>query len=193
MRAEREIMLTGIGGQGVQLAAQVLARSALVEGREVMMLGTYGGAMRGGNTDSTLVVANAPISAPPIVSRTWSAIAMHHEFWPAVASKLRPDAVVVLNSSLFEGEVEGPELRVFGVDATVISSEVTGAPMAASLVLASAYARVTGMVKLESLVAAMKESVPSYRQQHLAANEAALRAGWDLLSSGAAPFWNGAR
>ena len=30
------------------------------EGREVMLLGSYGGTMRGGNTDSTLVVADAP-------------------------------------------------------------------------------------------------------------------------------------
>ncbi len=48
-------MLTGVGGQGVQLAAQVLGRAAVHEGREVMMLGTYGGTMRGGSTDSTLV------------------------------------------------------------------------------------------------------------------------------------------
>ena len=32
---EREILFTGIGGQGVQLAAQVLARAAVLEGRHV--------------------------------------------------------------------------------------------------------------------------------------------------------------
>ena len=66
---ERELLITGIGGQGVQLAAQVLARAATLEGREVMYLGLYGGMMRGGNTDSTVVVADAPIIAPPVVSR----------------------------------------------------------------------------------------------------------------------------
>ena len=74
---ERELILTGVGGQGVQLAAQVLARAAVVEGRFVMLLGTYGGTMRGGNTDSTLVVADEPITAPPIVSRVWAVVAMH--------------------------------------------------------------------------------------------------------------------
>ena len=33
---ERELLITGIGGQGVQLAAQVLARGATLEGRDVM-------------------------------------------------------------------------------------------------------------------------------------------------------------
>jgi len=40
---ERELMLTGIGGQGVQLAAQVIARAATLEGRSVMFFGVYGG------------------------------------------------------------------------------------------------------------------------------------------------------
>jgi len=64
---EREVLLTGIGGQGVQLAATILARAATREGRHVMTLGTYGGCMRGGNTDSSVLVADRPISTPPIV------------------------------------------------------------------------------------------------------------------------------
>ena len=76
---EREIMLTGIGGQGVQLSAQVLARAATLEGRSAMFFGVYGGSMRGGSTDSTVVVADREIEAPPIISRTGSAILMHHQ------------------------------------------------------------------------------------------------------------------
>jgi len=43
---ERELLVTGIGGQGVQLATQVLARALTLENRYVMSLGTYGGTMR---------------------------------------------------------------------------------------------------------------------------------------------------
>ena len=62
---EREVLFTGVGGQGVQLAAQTLARAAALEGREVMLFGVYGGTMRGGNTDSTIVIGDAPIQAAP--------------------------------------------------------------------------------------------------------------------------------
>ena len=58
--AEYELLVTGIGGQGVQLAAQVLARAATLEGRDVMLFGIYGGTMRGGNTDGTVVVGRRP-------------------------------------------------------------------------------------------------------------------------------------
>ena len=71
--------MTGIGGQGIQLAAQVLCRAALAEDRDVQLFGSYGGMMRGGNTDATIIVADGPVEAPPTVSRAWSALAMHHE------------------------------------------------------------------------------------------------------------------
>src|SRR5258708_40356121 len=87
---ERELLITGIGGQGVQLAAQVLARAAALEGRSVMLLGLYGGMMRGGNTDSTVVIGDGPIEAPPVVPKAWSAIAMHDEYWAPLEPKLRP-------------------------------------------------------------------------------------------------------
>ena len=88
---EREVLLTGIGGQGVQLAAQVLARAAALEGRSVMLFGVYSGVMRGGNTDATVVVADGPVQAPPIVSAAWSAIALHSRFWEPLATSIPDD------------------------------------------------------------------------------------------------------
>ena len=121
---EREVLLTGIGGQGVQLAAQVLARAAAVEGRQVMLFGVYSGMMRGGNSDSTIVVADTDIQAPPLISHAWSAIVMHHKFWEPMVAKLRPGAVVLVNSSLFEGEVDREAHQVFDVPVTDMAADL---------------------------------------------------------------------
>ncbi len=189
---EHEIMMTGVGGQGVQLAATILARAAVLEGREVMTLGTYGGTMRGGNTDNTIVVADGPIHSPPMVARVGIALAMHHTFFAPIAAKLREDAVVVVNSSVFEGPIEGPTpghpLRPFDVPATKIAGDL-GSPMAASLALIAAFAKLSGFVSLDALIAAMKDSVPSYRSQFVESNEAVLRAGFDAVPANLAPAW----
>jgi Pyruvate/2-oxoacid:ferredoxin oxidoreductase gamma subunit len=185
---EREILLTGIGGQSVQLAASVLARAAVRENRQVMLLGTYGGTMRGGSTEATLVVGDEPLVSPPIVSHGWSAVAMHHRFWSGAAPKVRDGGVVVRNASLFQGELDRDRLRVFDVPATAIATEL-GNPLSASLVLVGAYAKLTALVGVESLVEAMWESVPSYRRQHLASNERALRAGYAAVPRVEAPAW----
>ena len=185
---EREILFTGIGGQGIQLAAQVLARAALAEGREVMLFGSYGGTMRGGPTDSTLVVADAPVSAPPIVSRAWSAIAMHPTYFPHVAAKLAPEAVVVANLSLFTAPIAGDRWRVHGVPATQLANEC-GSALAGAIVLVAAYASLTGLVSLDALLAGLAASLPERRRQHRELNERALRAGFAALPAGAAPAW----
>ena len=184
---ERELLITGIGGQGVQLSAQVLARAGALEGRAVMYLGLYGGMMRGGNTDSTVVIGDGPIEAPPVVSRSWSAIAMHDEFWAPLEPKLRPDALVLVNDATFTTEITAPA-TVIRVPATNVATDI-GNPLGGAMVMLGAYACTTGIVELTSLIEAMRESIPPYRTQHIEANEKALRAGWDLLPANAHPAW----
>ena len=185
---EREVILTGIGGQGIQIAAQILAQAATLEDRYVLYLGTYGGTMRGGNTDSTVIVADAPITAPPIVSRTWSALAMHHAFWEPLRAKVRPGGVVVVNATLFTAPIGRDDVRVFPVPATQIATD-QGTALAAAMVLIGAYAGLTGLVCVESLVEAMRQTLPPYRRQHADANERALRAGCEAVPSDIAPAW----
>lgn len=184
---ERELLITGIGGQGVQLAAQVIARAATLEGREVMYLGLYGGMMRGGNTDSTVVVGDLPIESPPVVSHAWSALAMHDEYWEPVEAKLRPGGLVLVNDATFTRTIDAP-VTVHRVHATETAAGA-GSPMGGSLVLLAAYAAATRIVSCDALVDAMRASIPSYRTQHVEANERAIRAGWELLPENSFPFW----
>jgi 2-oxoglutarate ferredoxin oxidoreductase subunit gamma len=186
-RMEREILITGIGGQGVQLAAQVLARAATTEGREVMYLGLYGGMMRGGNTDSTVVVADAPITAPPVVSRAWSAIAMHDDYWAPVEGKLRPGGLVLVNDATFTAAVRA-DVTVHRVPATNVATDL-GNPLGGAMVMLGAFGATTGIVTIDSLVAAMRASIPPYRTQHIEANERAIRAGAQLLPVDEWPAW----
>jgi Pyruvate/2-oxoacid:ferredoxin oxidoreductase gamma subunit len=56
-----------------------------------------------------------------------------------------------------------------------------GSAMAASMVMVGAYAGATGLVGLASLAAASRASLPSYRTQHAALNDEALRAGFESV------------
>jgi len=183
-------MLTGIGGQGVQLAAQVLARGAATEGRNVMLFGVYGGMMRGGNTDSSVVVADGPIQAPPLLSLTWGALLMHHKYWEPMAHKIRDGGIVLANSSLFEGDLERERYRVVDIPATDEATAL-GAAMTASMVLTGAFVAATGLVGIDAMVQAMNDSLPPYRRQHAEANELALRHGYSLVGAPIAPAWEG--
>jgi 2-oxoglutarate ferredoxin oxidoreductase subunit gamma len=185
---ERELLVTGIGGQGVQLATQVLARALTLENRYVMSLGTYGGTMRGGNTDASLVYADRPISSPPIVASAWSGLAMHHRFWESARIRLRPGAILLVNAPIFDAEIDLSGFSAFPVPAVEIATD-QGSPMAAAMVMVGAYAGLTGAVGIDALNSAMEQSLPSYRRKLLDVNVAALSAGYARYLSARRAAW----
>jgi Pyruvate/2-oxoacid:ferredoxin oxidoreductase gamma subunit len=173
---EREILLTGIGGQGIQLMARILAQAAADEGREVMLFGMYMGMMRGGASDATVVIADESISAPPIVPDAWAGIAMHPLGLPGLLARLRPGGILFCNATLVAAPAERGDLEVFAVPASRIA-EAEGAAMGAGMVVLGAFAAATGIVGERALVAAMRESLPPHRQPYAEANARWLAAG----------------
>lgn len=186
----REVMLTGIGGQGIQLCAKTLAEAAVAEGRESMFLGHYSFSMRGGQTDASIVVGDPPLRALPILPAAWSAMVMSPDFWPDTRARIRPDGVIVYNSSLV-ADVDRSDCHAYPIEAGSIAAQL-GAPMGAGYVLLGAYAAITDLIGIESLVEAMRRLVPPYRTQHLVNNEAALRTGYESAPRGASPAWRDA-
>lgn len=185
---EREVVITGIGGQGVQLAGQVLARAAVIEQRRVLLFANYGGMMRGGNTEATVVVGDEPITAPPVVADTWAAVVLHHEYWADVAPKVRPGGLVLVNTSVFAGAIGVEEqVTVLDVPATDLAIDLGGI-VVAGMVMLGALARATGIVDIDSLESGLDEALPPYRRDVLELNVRALRAGV-ALDPGRLPAW----
>jgi Pyruvate/2-oxoacid:ferredoxin oxidoreductase gamma subunit len=175
----------------VQLAARAITCAAIREGRHVMSLGTYSGTMRGGNTDSTVILGAEPISSPPIVTRSWAGIGAHPRYWDGVRAKLRSGGIAVWNEDLFGAGADAGAARAVPVLATTLAARL-GAAQSAALVLVGALAGATGLVSLASLIAAMEESLPPYRREHAPRNADALRAGFDAAPRDLACAWSAA-
>jgi Pyruvate/2-oxoacid:ferredoxin oxidoreductase gamma subunit len=178
---EHEVLFTGIGGQGVQLAAKTLGTAAIVDGRSAMVFGTYGGTMRGGRTDATVVLAEGAVQSPPTVSRAWSALVMHHRYWADVQARLRLGATVAVDADVFLGDA--------GAGALLIAADTIaaglGAPRAGSMVLLGVLAAAAGIVSADALAEAATQVLPSYRSELAGANAQALRAGYALVGTAA--------
>jgi len=84
--------------------------------------------------------------------------------------------------------LEGERYRVFRVPATDVAAGL-GNELGGSMVMVGAYVGVTGLVGLDATVEAMRQSIPPYRRQHIAANEEAIRAGFDAVDHLAFPAW----
>jgi Pyruvate/2-oxoacid:ferredoxin oxidoreductase gamma subunit len=185
---EREVLLTGIGGQGIQLAARTLALAAVRDGREVMVFGVYGGVMRGGNTDATVVVGDGPLWTPPTVDEAWSALAMHHEYWPEVRERLRPGGVAVVDTGIFRGDPAVPDVTIVGLEATTIATDL-GNALGGSMVALGAFGATTGLVTLDALLGAAAAVLPPYRAAHAEANARCLQAGYEHVPAPVVAAW----
>lgn len=62
-----EVLLAGLGGQGVQLAGDILAQSCTLEGRKVSVLPSYGAEARGTLIRSEVVISDAEIIYPGVL------------------------------------------------------------------------------------------------------------------------------
>jgi 2-oxoglutarate ferredoxin oxidoreductase subunit gamma len=187
---EREVLLTGIGGQGVQLAAEVLARAALSEGRDVQLFGSYGGMMRGGNTDATLVIADDRVESPPTVGSAWAALVMHHEYAAPTLRRVCAGGIVLVNSSVWDGAIDDEDVVVVEVPASGLAVDC-GNVIAAGMVMLGAFSTATRIVSLDALRGAARLSVPAYRTQHLDLNQRALEIGAGAVAAAVvAPSWS---
>ena len=83
--------------------------------------------------------------------------------------------------------LSGPA-NVVRLKATELAAEI-GNPQAGTMVMVGAYSALTGLIALDSAIEAMQDSIPSYRSQHIEANERALRAGHEAVTPGLYPAW----
>ncbi|GAA1267176.1 hypothetical protein GCM10009609_32850 [Pseudonocardia aurantiaca] len=182
---ELALLIIGIGGQGVQLIGKTLALAATAEGKHAMLAADYGGEMRGGPSNASVVIGSAPLRSLPVLPAADAAIVANHKFTGVVPERLRPGSLLLLNSSIVDPEAAGDAHRVVAVPATAMAAKI-GAPQAGGFVLLGAFAALTGLVERDSLVEAMTSLLPPYRRQHAGTNAEALDAGAAAVTDHAA-------
>lgn len=170
-----DVIITGIGGQGIQLMAKTLALAATVSGLHAMLTSDVGGEMRGGPSQASVVVDDAGVRALPILPAAGAVVLMHHKHSEFALGRLVPGGLALVNSSVADpaAVIDAEVIAVPALDV----ARAADAPNAAGFVMLGAYATLRRIVGLEALGDAMRELVPPYRAQHVAANLRALEAG----------------
>ncbi|WP_020500480.1 2-oxoacid:acceptor oxidoreductase family protein [Sciscionella marina] len=184
--AELQLLLIGIGGQGIQLIGKTLAQAATNTGKHAMLAADYGGEMRGGPSNASVVIGTEPLRSLPILPSATAAIVASHKFAGPVPQRLREGGLLLRNSSVVDSGAGREHHRVVEVPATAMATEL-GAPQASGFILLGAFNRLTGLVPEAELVTAMTALLPPYRAQHATKNAEALSAGAAAVAGQEAP------
>jgi 2-oxoglutarate ferredoxin oxidoreductase subunit gamma len=117
---ERSTIIAGFGGQGILFAGRVLAEAALLEGREVLWIPSYGPEMRGGTASCTVIVADRLIGSP-IVDRADHAIVLNPPSMAKHTTSVAAGGLLVVNTTLIEAEPERDDIEVLQVPCTAVA------------------------------------------------------------------------
>ena len=164
---KQQIVVSGIGGQGVLFVTRILAEAAVEKGMEVLTSETHGMAMRGGTVISHVKVG--PFTSPLI--RTGQAdigLFLHAGNLEVHRGFLKPGGLIYMNAA--EGGGGGSE----AIDATRLAREY-GSLVIANLVLLGFAVRQGGLFCNEATVEAVLKRISPAGQ--LETNLAGFRLG----------------
>jgi len=170
-------LIAGFGGQGVLSMGLNLAEAAMLEGRNVTYLPAYGAEVRGGTANCTVAISDDEI-ASPVASSPEFVIAMNQPSAVKFQHHIQSGGVFFLNSSLVEAEIMRGDIEIVRVPANRIAEDL-GNPRAANMIMLGAFARKSGLVQMESMKAALRQTLSS-KKKLIEINEKALEAGYNL-------------
>jgi len=157
-----EAIFAGFGGQGVMLIGQLLAYSGMYEGKNVSWFPAYGPEMRGGTANCSVVVSDDPVGSP-VISEPDVLVAMNRPSLEKFEKLLKPGGILFYNTSLIDIKPQRTDIKVIGIPANDIATELGNAKVA-NMVVMGAILKATGAVDLETVVSVLKKTMTGSKQ-----------------------------
>jgi len=174
------VICAGFGGQGVMSMGQLLSYAGMIEGKNVSWLPSYGPEMRGGTANCNVTVSDTPIGSPIIDNNATAAIVMNLPSLIKFEKELEKDGKLLINSSLIEKKAERDDVEAYYIPANEIAVEI-GNGKVANMVMLGAFIELTGAVKKETVVEALKKVFGPSKAHLIPLNEKALERGAEAV------------
>lgn len=179
-----EIRIHGRGGQGAQVACQILASAFFKAGEYVQAFAAYGGERRGAPVTAFLRADEAPIRIRCDIEHPHYVIVLDPTMLAEVnvTANLREGGLALVNARELLPNALPLHLRVLPVDAAAIAQRAGLGPIV-STAMAGAFAGATGLISLPLLEEAVREGSPAKKDENVAAAREAylLTAGVEVL------------
>ncbi len=151
-----EIRFGGSGGQGIILAAVIVAEAAAVyDHKYVSQTQSYGPEARGGKSKAEVVISSREIDYPKVIKMDFL-LAMNQTALDAYFYDFKPNGLLVVDSTFVE---QLPTSRVIAIPFTRMAREL-GRELVANVVALGAVGRLCPAVSEDSLQKAVLNRVP---------------------------------
>ena len=169
-----EIRFHGRGGQGAVTAANILAEAAFREGKDVQAFPYFGVERRGAPVTAFTKIDDDPKRVRSQIYEPDFVVVLDQSLLKSidVALGMKPEGIILVNidkkPETIKKEIKG-DFKIATVDATGIAIShklgTKAAPIVNTAIL-GAFAKVTGLVKIESIVDSIKMKAPLKKDEN---------------------------
>lgn len=175
-----ETIFSGFGGQGVLSMGKLLAYAAMKEGKEISWMPSYGPEMRGGTANCIVNISDEPISSP-VVTEYDVVVVLNQPSLKKFEPRVKKGGILIWESSTIK---EGPsrnDIEIYALPAIdKATNELKNVKVMNMLVL-GALVKLRGIVKRDTLMQALKETLPERHHHLIPLNEEAIELGMSLV------------
>ena len=179
-----EVKLAGFGGQGVLFAGQLLAYAGMAEGRHVTWIPSYGPEMRGGTAHCTVTISDNEIGSP-VTRNPYAVLALNLPSVDKYENVIQKDGILIANRSLMNRDLVRKDIKGVLIPVSEIAEELGNKQMANMVAVGALMAHLP-ILSVEAIENALKDHLPSRKQQWIPANSAAIRRGYEFVKDSVA-------
>lgn len=169
-------IFSGFGGQGVLSTGQMLARAAMLEGKHVTYLPSYGAEVRGGTANCTVTISDEEI-ASPIASQPEFVVALNQPSFFRFQSLLQSGGCMLYNSSLVDVATVRGDIETFGIPITELAGQL-GNIKVANMIMLGAFVSISNLVSFNKTYKNLPDILGAGKARLLKINEKAFKTGF---------------
>lgn len=175
-----EMIFSGFGGQGVLSMGKLLAYAAMKEGKEVSWMPSYGPEMRGGTANCIVNISDEPISSP-VVTAYDVVVALNlpslRKFEPCV----KKDGILLWESSTIKQGPTRTDIKTYAIPAIEKATNDLKNVKVMNMLILGALIKTMEVVKTDSILLALKETLPARHHDMIPLNQQAIEMGMGLI------------
>ncbi len=180
--ALHQVIIGGIGGKGILTMGRILAEAGMSRYRGVSYFPNYGAAMRGGDSEVTVILSDREISSQAVL-RPETVIVMSPAFFKSLLPRVQPGGICLVDSSVITDEADRQDVTVHLLPATDRALEI-GSVQVANLILLGAYLEATSALPIDVVEEALERRMLGTRRESLLPlNKQGLRDGARMIAA----------
>ncbi|UCE40512.1 MAG: 2-oxoacid:acceptor oxidoreductase family protein [Candidatus Aminicenantes bacterium] len=175
----QEMIFAGFGGQGVLSMGTLLAYAAMKEGKDVSWMPSYGPEMRGGTANCIVNISDQPISSP-IVSAYDVAVVFNQPSLKKFEQKVKKGGILIWESTTIKEPPSRKDIRIYPIPAIEKASQDLKNVKVMNMLMLGVLLKINAIVKKESVLQALKDTLPERHHHLIPLNKEAIDLGMSL-------------